>query len=186
MKTKLFNPFVYLAGGKALLLGLVAMALSAVIGYFAHAHFDGVIDFHKFGNTPALPLYVSFAEQAIILICTILPFYASGKIMSKSDIRLIDVAGTMTLARWPLVFSALLGFVIKAGIPKAEDITVGFLALGFAVVLFSIWMIALMYNAFSVSCNIRGSKCAIAFIISLIVAEVASHMLCHQMYAQFQ
>jgi hypothetical protein len=40
-------------------------------------------------------------------------------------------------------------------------------------------MVALMYKAYTVSCNIKGSKAIITFIISLIGAEVLSKVPYH-------
>ena len=37
-----------------------------------------------------------------------------------------------------------------------------------------IWMIYLMYRAFSVSCNLKGGKAVVLFIAALIAAEVIS------------
>ncbi len=44
MKIWLFNPFKYIAGAKALLIGLALMLATAVIASFSLTHFDGVID----------------------------------------------------------------------------------------------------------------------------------------------
>jgi hypothetical protein len=42
----LFHPFVRIAGGTALLLGLVAITLAGLIGAGQGLHFDGVLDTH--------------------------------------------------------------------------------------------------------------------------------------------
>ena len=178
MKEKLFNPFLFVAGTKALLIGLGVMILTAVIGFASHSHFNGVIDFHKFSNN-----YSQFiAEQGIIWGCAVLVFFCAGLLFSKSSIRFIDVAGTMALSRWPMIFTAILGFGIKSGISRVEDITASTIAFGFGALLFVIWLVALMYNAFSVSCNLKGAKCTIIFIVSLLLAEFVSHLLCDQLY----
>ena len=36
------------------------------------------------------------------------------------------------------------------------------------------WTVVLMYKAYSVSCNIKGAKAIVSFIIGLIIAEVLS------------
>ena len=41
-------------------------------------------------------------------------------------------------------------------------------------VLMAVWMVALMYKAYCVSCNIKGPKAIATFIASLIGAEVLS------------
>jgi len=44
-------------------------------------------------------------------------------------------------------------------------------------ILMIIWMVALMYKAYAVSCNVKGAKAIITFIISLILAEIVSKVL---------
>jgi hypothetical protein len=38
------------------------------------------------------------------------------------------------------------------------------------------WMVALMYRAFSISCNVKGARAVITFVISLLVAEIVSKL----------
>ena len=183
MIKKLFNPFIYLAGGKALAFGLVSMTLAAVLGFLSQSHFNGVLDFHKFNRQ--LPLYVSFAEQVIVLTCLVVPFYIGGRIFSKSQIRLIDVAGTLALARYPMIFTALTGFGLRSEFHGIEDITAGVILMGLIALVLIIWMVALTYNAFSVSCNLKGIKNTSVFIACLLTAEVSAYMLCGQLYSHF-
>ena len=44
----------------------------------------------------------------------------------------------------------------------------------FIAILMIIWMVALMYKAYTVSCNIKGPKAIVTFIVSLIGAEIFS------------
>ncbi len=180
MRTKLFNPFIFLAGGKALALGLAGMVMAALLGFFGRSHFNGVLDFHKFRDV--LPLYISFTEQAIIFLCLVVPFYAAGRIFSRSQIRLVDVAGTLALARWPMILTAMTGFGLPADIRGLADITAGVIVLALVGFVFVIWMVALSYNAFSVSCNIKGSKAVSIFIVCLLIAEISAFYCCSQLY----
>ena len=182
MKNKLFNPFLYIAGGQALGLGLLAMAATAVIGYLNNSHFNGVLDFHKPEELLHASIYVSFAEQGIILLSSVLIFYIAGLIFSKSSIRLIDVAGTLTLARWPMIVAALLGFCMHASVAKKADVTHLGLVASLGVVLCVIWMVALMYNAFTVSCNLKSGKGIAVFVVSLFIAALASNLFCKLAY----
>ena len=43
--------------------------------------------------------------------------------------------------------------------------------------LMTIWMVALMYKAYAVSCNLKGAKAIVTFIVSLILAEAVSKVL---------
>jgi hypothetical protein len=40
-----------------------------------------------------------------------------------------------------------------------------------------IWMVALMYKGYALSCNLRGAKAVVTFIVSLILAEALSKVL---------
>lgn len=177
MKKWLLNPFVYVAGTRALVLGVVGMTLTAVIGYFSHAHFDGAIDMHV-GKISPLPVY--FIEQLINWATLSLLFFVAGKFFSRSSIRFVDVSGTMALARWPSIFVALLAFGIhipeKSTSPEQilASINIGTIVFVLATLVFLIWMIALLYNAFSVSCNLKGGRATGIFIGTLIVAEILS------------
>ncbi len=184
MKKWLFNPFVHLAGAKALFIGWAFMALTAVIGFYSHTHFDGAIDVHTGRVTP---IAIHIIEQVVAWASLVLFFYIGGLIFSNSKIRLIDVAGTVALARWVMIFPAIIGFGISApgAIPKTTEdalklITPQLILFGLLVMAFSIWMIALMYNAFSVSCNMKGGKATGVFIGGLVLAEIVAFFIIHQ------
>lgn len=188
MKKWLFNPFVYIAGAKSLFIGLTFMAATAVIGCYSHTHFDGVVDMHN-GRISALPFYLW--EQLIDWGTLIVVFFITGKIFSKSSIRIIDVAGTMAMARWVTIFVAIMGFGINAPnvMPHSTDdllktITPSFVFFALLAFVFMIWMIALMYNAFRVSCNMKGSQATGLFILSLILAEIISKLEIYILYTK--
>jgi hypothetical protein len=42
----LFNPFRFIAGFKALLLGLIVIALTSLLASLSDTHFDGTLDVH--------------------------------------------------------------------------------------------------------------------------------------------
>jgi hypothetical protein len=177
MKKWLLNPFVYVAGSRALLLGVAAMTLTAVIGFYSHAHFDGAVDMHV-GKISPLPVY--FVEQFINWSTLSILFYVAGKLFSRSSIRFIDVSGTTALARWPTIMVAILAFGIHTPAKSTSpdqllaSITIGTIIFALATLVFLIWMIALLYNAFSVSCNLKGPRATGIFIGTLIAAEILS------------
>ena len=183
MKSKLFQPFFYIAGAKALLVGLAAMALTAFIGYFTHTHFDGLLDVHAAGPVAATSILYYFGEQFIVLVCGSVVFYSIGLMFSKSSIRFIDVAGTMAFARWPMIFPAIAGAMVTKPFKDINDVfTAPVIITGIISLVFTIWLVALMYHAFSVCCNLKGTKAVLAFIGALLLAEVIDKLLCVQMY----
>src|SRR5262245_5607575 len=95
------NPFQYLAGGSALILGFAVMLLSGLIASFSHSHFNGVLDFHTWPRvTP--PIFLFLAEGIIDWLLLSLFLFAIGKKLSSSrGLRMIDIFGTQALARAP-------------------------------------------------------------------------------------
>ena len=185
----LFNPFQFVAGLKALLIGLAIILISAFLGSLNTTHFDGALDVHIGQPAPAL---FFFAEGLIDWICVSIPLFLLGLIVSRSSLRVVDVFGTQALARWPYLITSLVmlpganrrfaerlvpGFS-QAGSPapfSSADLLVFALAM-FLSLLMLIWMVALMYRAYAVSCNVKGAKAIITFIVGLVIAEVLSKL----------
>jgi hypothetical protein len=168
-KSLILNPFQRIAGWEALLVGVAAMALTAVIGKLNNVIFDGVIDVHfmaVFGYSAA------FAMQAVNLFALFLTMWLAGICFSKSKLRAIDIAGTMALAHAPMLLLAIVFFLPIA--PESLYDIPRLIISGIITILFSIWTIVLMYNAYSVSCHLKGVRAVVSFIGALIVAEILS------------
>ena len=183
MKTCIFNPFKFIAGNKALLLGIGAMLISAVLACLGKIHQDGIIDVHK-GRITASYLY--FAEPFIDWACTLIPLYIFGRIASVSSIRFIDIAGTAAFARYPAIFAVIINiifvpFINIKGLTDIQNISSGTMAgliiSGIAELFIIIWIVALLYNAYSISANLKGTKAVWTFIASMLIAEVLSKVI---------
>jgi hypothetical protein len=185
----LFNPFQFIAGGNALLSGLVIMLAAAYSGSLGNAHFDGVIDLH-IGKD--MPLWFFFAEVMIDWLCLSIVLLIAAFIVSRSSFRIIDIFGTQALARTPYLLAVL--FALPKGVVRfgeylaakalQKPITVEiqntdvlfFVAMIIVALLMIVWMVVLMYRAYSVSCNIKGGKAIGSFIAGLIIAEILSKL----------
>ncbi len=176
----LYNPFERIAGWKALAIGLAAMALTAMGGQMNNVIFDGAIDIHA-------PVVHSRAEafmaQGVAWLSLWVCFCLMGWMFVGKRFRVIDIAGTMALSRFPLLFlaSAAALPIVPAGlwdIPKLIYFGIVSIACG-------IWMVVLMYNGFTVSCNLKGHKAAIPFIGGLISAEVVSQLLLYFLFGLY-
>jgi hypothetical protein len=186
----LFNPFKYIAGFSALILGVGVIVVSAFLGWLGTTHFDGVLDFHIGLEAPA---WVFFAEGFLNWLCLAVPLYFFGLIIAKSTPRFIDVFGTQALARGPYLIAAfvmlpeanrrfsadLLRAVAKGGLVLQDinyaDMTIFIFASIIGLVML-VWMVVLMYRAYAVSCNLKGPITVVTFIISLIGAEILAKM----------
>lgn len=182
-----FKPFVYVAGVQSLLLGLAVILLAGFVGYFSHSHFDGVLDTH---TGVRLSLWVMLSEGFIDWICLSVVLLVFGRMFSQTKFRTIDLFGTQALARWPSLCVALL--TLTSGYQRFihalnEQLTKGggkfdftgpdaaiFFVVILAMLPFLVWMVALMYQSYSISCNIKGGKAIATFIVGLLVAECLS------------
>jgi hypothetical protein len=184
LKTWFFNPFHYLGGESALMVGVVLILSMSLLGFLSHTHFDGVLDVHL---GLASPFWVYLFEGVINLGIMSFLLGIFGMLISKSHIRVIDVAGAQALARGPLLIAALVsllpGFqrynaylVTKVTQsaqqiqPFTSDSVVFGITLGITV-LMVIWMVILMYRGFAVSCNVRGGKAIGIFIVAVLLGE---------------
>jgi hypothetical protein len=178
MKKWLFNPFIYIAGYKSLILGWLLMVVTAVLAFLSKTHFDGVVDAHV---GAVLPFWISLLEPLVDWACTVISFLGIGFFLSKTNIRYVDVFGTMALARWPYIFVALISFFINVpphnNTDPASMITTSLIVVALISLLFTVWMVALMYNAFTVSCNLKGLKAVLGFIAGLILSELLSKLI---------
>ena len=168
----LINPFDRIAGWQALAIGITVMAFTAVVGQINHVAFDGALDIHG-GAT--FSLSASFAMQAVNLLALFLTMWLAGVCFSKSKPRAIDVAGTMALARTPMLLLVVICFLPVVpedfyDIPRMIIFTL-------IILPFIIWMIALMYNAYAVSCNLKGGRAVVSFIGALLAAEIVSKLI---------
>ena len=183
MSKYLFNPFRYIAGWESLAAGVVVLLTTSVISYYSHIHFPDMISVK---TNPGIPYYVLLFENTINWLVPSILLYLLALILSQSSVRVIDIFGTQSLARAPYLIAALTGFsgtIDKFGrytLWKTVNIgdpivmSTGEIMLAITLLLFmllaTIWMIALMYNAFKISANIKGSKLIISFIVVMVLS----------------
>ena len=186
----MFKPFNYVAGSKSLIIGLSVIVVSGIIGSFSNTHFDGVLDVHI---GMKIPLWLFVAEGIINWISMSVIILLAGLTISKTKFRVIDVLGTQSLARFPMIFVALVtllpgfkNFAEKVALqPESFNQFVSqypgeftaFLAVMVVIILSTVWMVYLMYHSFSVSCNVKKLKAIITFIVSIILAEILSKII---------
>ena len=181
----LFNPFVKLAGTNALIIGMIFMAGTALFGTLGSSHFDGVLNVH-FGK-PA-PYWQFVLEILVNWLSLVIPLAISALILSRSSWRVIDLLGTQALALWPYLIVTVIGLFSKPAIqkvienidsimknsPEALQAVKTELAIvtiyGIFSILIIIWTVMLMYRSYAISCNVKGARAIISFIVSLIIA----------------
>ena len=203
VKTWFFNPFHYIAGGRALGIGLVVMLVASLVGAATNFHFDGVIDLH---SGPPAPAWVFVSENLINWLVMGVLLYGAGRLISKSRIRPLDVFGTQALSRTPMAIALLC--VLLPGFQRVTDhltaqlhqgparlqsdpsghVLTSFtqvntldLAVFVLVVILAlfliIWTVLLMYRAFAVACNVGGGKAIGLFAAAILLGEGLSKLL---------
>ena len=133
-------------------------------------------------------------ESAISLLLFSVALYICGRIISKSKIRFIDVIGMQAFARTPFLIAACipLFYSIEPMIayfdakknnttlpimPMIDWIT--FIIYVITAIGLVVWLVALMWNAFKVSCNVKGNKAVIGFIIAFIISDIIIKIALH-------
>jgi len=179
----MFNPFTRIAGWQAFGLGLVFVVFMGVIGTYSNVSFNGALDAHFVQH---MTFISSFTLLTIDLTSLILIMWITGLIISKG-FRFIDILGTMTLAKAPLLIIAFAGYFNKTifqntipANPFEMFQSVTFIVIMIISLFSMIWNITLMYNAFKISCDVKGSKLTIAFIIALVVSEAVSQIVIYK------
>ncbi len=185
MKNNLFqllvNPFTRIAGWQAFGLGLLFLALMGFVGSSSGVAFDGVFDMHLFENS----VLQAFTFLGIDVLSLVLVMWVVGLFTSK-NFRFIDILGTMVLAKAPFLILAVYGYFVTApdlnAIMKDPNVilqSTSFLIMMILTMPIMAWGIALIFNALKVSCDLKGSRLTIAFIIGLFVSEIIAKILIH-------
>ena len=181
IKKLLFNPFEYIAGTKALIIGSFVILVGSALNYFANRPFTDIIDWG---------LLRTILESVAGWILFSLLLFIIGLIFSKSKIRFVDVLGTQALARIPNfvvilvtfipIFKNFVKFLIWKTLGKGEAIEMTTLGIVFSLFIYIIvfaaliWSLVLMFNAFKVSTNLKGEKSVWLFVAAIIFSIVVS------------
>jgi hypothetical protein len=176
------NPFRVIAGWKSLFFGLTVIFSNALLGTAVKAHYDGVLDIHFGGPNP---FNLSLFEHLVSWLSLALVLYLAGILISKSNIRLIDVLGTTALARYPLLLAIPAGFsgISNPTLMFENPTSAGlFIAVAIFLLLLVGFHIFLLFNAYQVSCNLKGRPLVISFIVGVITAEIISKFLIYQYF----
>ena len=183
----LWNPYTRIAGWQSLCIGFIIMAITAIIGVYNNVVFDGALDVHLNSNlTIGIGLIFMFLDWFVIFVVM-----AFAAIMMKKQFRIIDLAGTLALARAPFLILAVLGFIatpvtaeeimsaqeVATSVSEMLPLTNGTIAFMFLTLPIIAWNIALTYNALKVSCDIKGKNLTLLIILGLLVAEVITTLI---------
>lgn len=184
---RLINPFLYLAGGKALAWGVAVIAIETAwlcgIGFIqdSYLHFAPAPAADTLVKTAAMQLAMWLAPALLLGLC--------GLMLSRSKIRFVDILGTTALAQAPLLLlllplsigrlndtlTAAAEAVRSGGVPELPTVL---------LLLYGLWALAVVilfyirnYQAFSVSCNLRGWRAVVPYIVVVLLVTMLSQFI---------
>ncbi len=189
-RKSIYNPFVYVAGEKALALGIGVIVLSALTGYLNNTWLDGILDLH-YG--PPAPFYWHLTMGLINWLSVLLVLTPLAYILSGTRVRFVDLAGTFALARFPMLIAVLTGF-FNAPFRVSQEVLYRFLEIGepanatsfdyaltilivTLIILMIIWQVALLFNAYKLCTNLKGTRAGVSFTAGFVIAYILSKVL---------
>ncbi len=186
------NPFVRIAGIKALGWGFAGMLLSTLLCMMSGQHYNGLLQFAPFGNDY---LWNYLCEHLIIWLIPAAIFYLGGLLLSRSRPRISDVLGTVLFAQLPLLFVNVTAFFPVMQSPRQlgpnpnpQEVLemmqgmnqLAIVVFGLLVLLTFAWMFIWMFRALQVSCNLKGFRLWAVYLTAILVGD----MLCRIIIAQ--
>lgn len=188
--TLLYNPFVRIAGGKALAWGLAGIVVSIAIAWPLGLHYHGLL---HYGGASNDAWWCYAAEHLIIWLIPAFLFYLGGALFSSSHIRLIDVLGTVAFAQLPFVVMNLFFLPVAAQymlhIPPVittewltNPMLIKAVLWSIPSLVFVVWVMILMFSALKVSCNLKGARLGWTYAIAVIGGDILCRYLIGLMY----
>jgi hypothetical protein len=199
-KSWVFNPFAFIAGTPALAIGLAVILAAALLCWVTNTHFDGAIDIHPGLSAPLVMFVIEGLTDWLSLSVMLM---IAGLIFRRSSFRIVDVFGTQAMARWPYIITPVMLLMVApfrnafanvsnealkaangGALPNIAGSDLVLIVMASVVILCCvIWGVMLMYRAYAVSCDTRGAKSVLSFIVAVIAAEIVSKVVLHSAFA---
>ena len=180
MFEKLKNPFRFLPLRQAICWGIVAMILTAVYCWQVGLRVTSITQVNYAGGV----LWKATLQQVAVWLLFSAVLYVAAVVVSRSKVHFWSVAGYNLFARIPfdvmlLMFAfpmvrSVVGLAMDGNVAHIMEYANLLSIIGVVSLLVSVWYFYWSYKAFSESTNIRNGKGVVAFIVSYLVAYVAS------------
>jgi hypothetical protein len=182
------NPFQKIAGGRALLQGIIILLIMSYTGALAGLYFLGPLTTINASivvkqSKPIGFLLLAYQNIISCLIITTL-FFITAKILQKKKLRIIDFLGTVTLSRFPLLLFTLIVSIVRMvdptsldidmskGIPLHPFFTMGLLIVTVIGMVMIVWQIITYFYAMKESSGLVGKKLWLGFIVSIVTGDL--------------
>ena len=160
MIDKAVNPFIQIAGARALAWGALGLLVSTVICYYAGYHYHGLL---HFGPAPNPAWWCYAAEHLIVWLIPALLFYLGGKTPPMQMMANMDMSmSPQELLAQPFILPAVILSLL--GIPF--------------LLLTLVWL----FNALKVSCNLKGWHLWAVVLVGILGGDVLCRMLISHLY----
>lgn len=185
MKKIFVNPFEKYAATTLLIVGLCAMVMGWLAGYYFNARFDGVIDLHFVAQTE---LHEPLADLVISVMMTAIVLFIIGRYIN-SKTRFIDLLNASLIGKIPFYVLTVFnwnGMIFKSTEQLMKSVQENVLAppdtatllpiLAFSLVALAALVLAIVlwYNGYKVAANAKGNKSVFRFVAALLMAEILS------------
>lgn len=174
------NPFQYISDKKALSYGAAGLVVTTSLCYLNDVHFNGL--FQMAIRAENSEFFNLLLEHVIIWLVPMLLFYLLGLILSPSRIRFVDIFGNTLFAQIPFVGVPLISFlppvrnlmsiteITPEGMQSAYSVTGILLTL--LMTLFLVWGAIWMFKAYKISCNLKGVKLGVSYVLILFCSDM--------------
>ena len=166
-----YKPFLVLAGVRSIIVAVIGIFAVSGLAFVTGTHHYGLLNINFAKDTVFTTFFLEhFTYWGVSAVL----FYSAGLFLSVSSIRFVDVAGTMGVSRLPLIFLS-----IARLIPAFESFPVYSFNMYFLFVLHicvASWSAVLMFNAYRITCNVKGPKAAASFFVCLLGTEIITQV----------
>ena len=180
MFEKLKNPFRYLPLRQAICWGIAALILTSIFCWQVGLRITSLTQVNFAGGA----LWKATVQQLVAWLLFSVVLYVAGVMMSRSKVRFWDVASFNLFARIPfnlslLIFAiptvrSVMGLAMDGNIARMMEHMNLLTIVGVVSLLFSMWYFYWSYKAFAESTNVKNGKGVVAFMLSFVVAYLAS------------
>ena len=203
MISGLFTPTKHLSVQQAALWGALGLVLTAIFSSFGSLVTDGVLDLHFLslstlesgGNSR---LFANMAQGVMNVVWVTAALMLAARLMGER-VSLLSMAAYLTHARWPFVLATgylaipgvgdqilALTFELMAAMPTNPDQVMAspqyllpamkLTALSVPLLLITVWIIWLMYEAYAHISQLPRRRAIPSFAVALFVAELLSKL----------
>ncbi len=180
----LLNPFQKIAGGRALIIGIMIMLSMAYIGVTGKTYFLSPLSIVNASalapQTKAINFLLLAYQNGVAWLVLVAFFMGSTHLLQKRKIRLVDFLGTVALALFPSLLVTIFVCIVRIMNPSflEIDLTQGLpihasmneMVFGLVISSLMIWQLITYFYALKESSGMVGRKLCLSFIVSMVLS----------------